>query len=394
MINLNYRNIGIDIVDVKRIEKIYDKFGDKFLHKIFNPLEIDYIKARNCKAETIAALFSFKESISKALGTGFSKGLTFKDIEIFHSPLGTPRGVAKGDKFMLSASHDGNFAVTVALYDDFGVEIPRRVNELYKPRTDKSHKGTFGKSMVITGSKGMVGAGYLSSTAALKSGCGLTYHYVSNEDEIFLPLSTMHLEVILRNTNPLRDLHGMDGVLFGCGVGVNRKKRELLRQLLAEEINLVIDADGINMLAENLSSLISKKAKVILTPHILEFSRLTGKVIAPGEKLYSLAKDFAKIYNVVLVLKDSKTVITDGDSLEIVDRENSGLATAGSGDVLAGIITSLVAQGYGNYDAAVLGVYIHSLSGEFASKKKSKTSMIARDVIDSLDDVFRILEER
>lgn len=391
---MSYENIGIDIVDINRIERIYNKFGNKFLEKIFNPIEIDYISEKKNKAETIAALFSFKESISKALGTGFSHGLTFKSIKIFHSELGAPKGEAKGEKFLLSATHDGNFAVTVALLDGNGVNTPSRAIELYRPRLDKSHKGTFGKSMIITGSRGMVGAGYLSSTAALKSGCGLTYHYVSEEDEIFLPLSTMHIEVILRDTSPFKDLSKMDSVLFGCGVGITRKKRELLRQLLAEDIQLVIDADGINMLAEDLSHLISKKAKVILTPHIMEFSRLTGKVIAPGQKLYSLAKDFAKIYDVILVLKDSKTIITDGNSLEIVDRENSGLATAGSGDVLAGIITSLVAQGYELMEAATLGVYIHSLSGEIASKKKSKTSMIARDIIDSLDDVFRILEER
>ncbi|MFB0971445.1 MAG: NAD(P)H-hydrate dehydratase [Neofamilia sp.] len=391
---MNYKNIGIDIVDISRVERIYNRFGIKFIERIFNPLEIDYIRARNNKAETIAALFSFKESIAKALGTGFTQGLTFKSIKIFHSNLGAPRGEAKGKKFLLSATHDGNFAVTVALIDGNGVDIPSRVIELYRPRLDKSHKGTFGKSMIITGSRGMVGAGYLSSTAALKSGCGLTYHYVSEEDEIFSPLSTMHIEVILKDSSPFKDLARMDSVLFGCGVGINRNKREVLRRLLAEDIQLIIDADGINMLAEDLTHLISKKAKVILTPHIMEFSRLTGEVVAPGERLYSLAKDFAKVYNVVLVLKDSKTIITDGNSLEIIDRENSGLATAGSGDVLAGIIASLVAQGYELLDAASLGVYIHSLSGEIASKKKSKTSMVARDIIDGLDDVFRILEER
>lgn len=389
-----YGNIGTDIVEINRIKNIYDKFGDKFLNRIFNPEEIEYIKDRKYKSETIAALFSFKESISKALGTGFSGGLTFKDIRIFHSSLGAPRGEAKGKNFLLSASHDGDFAITIALITDNGVEVPSRVLELYKKRPDFSHKGTFGKSMVITGSKGMVGAGYLSSTATLKSGCGLTYHYVDDEDDIFLPLSTKHVEVILKNTDPLKDISKMDSVLFGCGVGVNRRKRELLRRLLREEIRLIIDADGINMLAEDLSHLISKKSKVILTPHILEFSRLTGNVLGPGEKLYSLAKDFAKIYGVVLVLKDSKTIITDGDSLEIVDRENSGLATAGSGDVLSGIITSLVAQGYDLYEASVLGVNIHSLAGEISSKKKSKTTMVARDIIDNLDEVFRKLEER
>lgn len=394
VIILKYGNIGIDIVEISRIEKVYKRFGKKFLNRIFNPGEIEYIKSKRYKAESISVLFSFKESIAKALGTGFSGGLRFKDIEIFHSPLGAPRGRAKGNSFFLSATHDGDFAVTIAIRDDLEVNMPQRVLKLYRQRPDKAHKGTFGKVMVITGSKGMVGAGYLSSLATLKSGCGLTYHYVSREDEIFAPLSTMHIEVILKETDPFLDIEKMDSVLFGCGVGVSRKKREILRKLLAEDTKLIIDADGINMLAEDLSHLISKKAKVILTPHILEFSRLTGEILAPGDKLYSLAKDFAKVYNVVLVLKDSKTLVTDGVNFEIIDRENSGLATAGSGDVLAGIISSMVAQGYEMYEAALMGVYLHSLAGEFASKRKSKTTMIARDIIDCLDDVFRNLEER
>lgn len=386
-------NIGIDIVDVEKIEKIYEKHGSRFLEKIFNPEEIDYIKEKNNKIETIAGMYSFKESISKALQTGITGDTKFKDIKIYHTEEGAPYGKFKDKKFKLSSSHDGGLVFTMSVLDGDVLEIPEIVKEIYKVRPDKSHKSTFGKAMIIAGSKGMIGAGFLSSTAALKSGCGLTYHYVFPDDDIFLPLSVKHVEVILRDSDPIKDLKDMKAVLFGPGVGKSRTKRELLSELLSRDINLVLDADGLNMLSEDLSKLITKKAKVILTPHILEFNRLIGELIPPGDKLFSYARDFAKVYNLVLVLKDSKTYITDGENSVLVDRENSGMATAGSGDVLAGIITSFLAQGYEIYDAALLGVYIHSLAGEVASKNKSKTTMIARDIIDGLDSVFRELEK-
>lgn len=393
MIILRRDNLGIDIVKIKRIEEVYNLHKDKFLDKVFNDDEIEYIKSKNYKSETIAGMFSFKESISKSLGTGFGKDLKFKDININHDKLGKPSGKAKDKDFSLSASHDGEYVVTVANTSDDSFEIESEIKEKFVPRKDNTHKGSFGKTMIIASSEGMVGAGYLASKAALKSGCGLTYHYVFEEDDIFLPLSIKHTEVILKKTNPIRDINKMNSVLFGCGLGVSRNKREVLKDLLDSEINIVIDADGINMLSEDMSKLIVKKANVILTPHILEFSRMTKEVLSPGKRLYNLAKDFAKTYNVVLVLKDSKTMITDGERVGFIERENSGLSTPGSGDVLSGIITSLVAQGYDNFEAAYLGAQIHSLAGEVASKQKSKSSMIASDIIDGLDKVFKSLEE-
>lgn len=387
-------NIGVDFLEISKVEEIYKKHKDKFLEKIFNPNEIEYIKEKNFRAETIASMYSFKESISKCLKTGITGETRFKDIKIFHDKNGAPHGIFKDKHFYLSATHDSGYVFTMGVLNNSELDIPDEVRKLYKKRPDKSHKSTFGKAMVIAGSKGMLGAGYLSSTATLKSGCGLTYHYVFSEDEILLPLSVKHTEVILRDSDPLKDLKDMSAVLYGPGVSKSRKKRQLLSDLLDSDINLVLDADGINMLSEDLSKLITKKANVILTPHILEFNRLIDELVPPGEKLFSYARDFAKFYNLVLVLKDSKTYITDGEKSVLVDRENSAMATAGSGDVLAGIITSLVAQDYNLFDAAVLGVYIHSLAGEVKSKEKSKTTMIARDIIEGLDKVFHNLEER
>lgn len=385
--------IGIDIADVSRIEKLYEKFGNKFLEKIFSEKEIEYIESKNFNGNTIASMFSIKESVAKANGTGFCKELSFKDIEIFHDEFGAPFAVLKDDFYNISSTHDAGLAVSFAISAEKQLKIPKAVLESYIPRRDNSHKGTFGKAMIIASSKGMIGSGYLSATAALKTGAGLVYHYVRNEDEILLPLSVKHTEVILRDSDPLLDIDKCDSVLFGPGVGINRYNRGLLSDLLNQDTNLIIDADGISMLAEDKNKLKFKKAKVILTPHIVEFSRLTGKIMPPGAELYEAARDFAREFHVILVLKDSKTIITDGIDIKICDRENSGLSTAGSGDVLAGIITSLVAQGYKLFDAAYLGVEIHSLAGQIAAEKNTKTAMTASDIIEGLKDVFRELEK-
>lgn len=385
--------IGIDLVKISRITKIYEKFGSKFLNKIFNDEEIEYIASKNYKAETMAAMFSIKESVSKAMGTGIRDGLGFKDIKICHDELGAPSVFVCDDKLSVSTSHDGEMAVTIALGEKSS-DMSKKISFVeYKRRDDNSHKGGFGKCMVIAGSRGMIGSGYLSSMAALRTGAGLVYHYVRKDDDIFMPLSIKHTEVILRDNYPTEDISNMDVVLFGPGVGINRYNRALLTELLAEDINLIIDADGISMLSEDLSRLTTKKARVILTPHLIEFSRLVKKVYAPGEEVKRVAKDFAKFYNLTLVLKDYNTYVTDGNKAFTLEGQNSGLATAGSGDVLSGIITSLVGQGYDDYSASTLGVKIHSAAGEKAVQVNSKAGMIASDLLEALKEVNLDLEK-
>ena len=238
---MSNNNIGIDMVKVARIQKIYDKYGNKFLEKVFNNTEISYIKNKKFKTETIAGMFSFKESISKSLGTGFGEKLKFKDINISHDKLGKPMGKVGDKNFLLSASHDGDYVVTFAMVNNETIEISESIRKLYIPRRDDFHKGDYGKTMIIASSEGMIGSGFLASKAALKAGCGVTYHYVFEEDNIFQSLSIKHTEVILKKDNPIISLEKMNSVLFGCGLGISRKKREVLTELLNSDINLVID---------------------------------------------------------------------------------------------------------------------------------------------------------
>ena len=384
--------IGIDILKVSRIDKILKKHKNRFIDKVFTDNEKEYIKSKDFNSLNVASLFSFKESISKAIGTGFGKSLKFKDIEITYDDLGKPSGSALDYDFSLSASHYGEYVVTMAILESKKIEIPAEVLKVYKKRSDNGHKGTFGKVMAIASSRGMIGSGFLSTTAALRTGSGLVYHYVFKEDGIVDLLSLKHTEVIVREEGIFDNLSDMDAVLFGPGLSTSENKKQVLEKLLKSNINIIIDADGLNMLSNLKSDLHKKNSKVIITPHILEFKRLINKLDITKEELIIEAKTFAKKYDLIVILKDSKTYITDGDREYILDRENSGLATAGSGDVLSGIITSLVGQGYELYDASVLGVNIHSLAGIVSKNKHSKTSMVASDIIASLGSVFKILE--
>lgn len=379
------RSIGIDIVNVNRIENIYSKYGDKFLNRICNPREIKYIQSKNYNVQTIAGIFSAKESIAKALGTGISDGLSFKDIQIIHNTNGAPRGMAKDIDFSLSISHDNDLAISIAMKNGLHIEE----GLVLLSRSDKTFKGSFGRLMVMASSKGMVGSGYLSSMAALRCGTGLVYHYVDPKDGILDILSIKYTEVIVRDNDPLTDVQEMDAIAIGPGLGKSNYKKRVLKDLLNIDIPMVIDADGINLLTKE--DLKDKTASTILTPHIGEFRRLTGKDL-DNDGLRECGKKFAKKYETVLVLKDYKTLVTDGDRHYILDEPNGALATAGSGDVLTGIIGALVAQGHSLYDSGILGVQIHSLAGKVSKYKNSSRATIATDLIESLKEVFVRME--
>lgn len=386
-------NFGIDIVNIARIGRLYEKFGYKFLDRFCNSCEISYIKDKNYKDQTIASIYAMKEAASKAYGTGIGKALSFKDIEISYDKAGRPYGKIKNRNLSLSASHDGKYCIGFAHMQGSHIDIGDKVLELHQKlkKDNTTHKGTMGKVMVIGSSKGMVGSGYLSSMAALRTGSGLVYHYVDPKDEIMDILSIKHTEVIIRDNDPLDDIDLMDGILFGPGIGKKEYNTYLLKKLLNSDIDIVIDADGLNTLADNLSLLENKTCRLILTPHVKEFERLVGKKIDKDE-IFEEADGFAREYDLDLVLKDYRTYITNSKTCHLVDRPNSALSTPGSGDVLAGIIVSLIGQGLDSYQASILGVYLHSMAGQVSATRNSKASTIATDLIDSLKYVFKELE--
>ena len=184
-----------------------------------------------------------------------------------------------------------------------------------------------------------------------------------------------------------------DVIVIGPGIGTERVTEKILKYVVRKsKVPVVVDADGINLLARNKSFLIDKHAPLILTPHIQEMSRLSGK--SKEEILRNpmgVASNFTDDYDVTLVLKDARTIVAKEKELLYLNTSgNSGMATGGSGDVLAGMIGGLLAQGMNLYEAAKLGVYLHGRAGDAAASKKSAYSMTATDILDGIAEVTRL----
>lgn len=390
--------LGIDIVEVNRIKKLMDK-NENFLNKVFNEDEIERIKKRKVPYERAAGIFAAKEAIAKACAKGFGE-ISFKDIKIKY--IGDiPYGEVFAKKFELSISHERNYAVAVArLCGEKIVEkeisIDREMKSLWKNRDDFGHKGDFGKIGIIGGSMGMTGSSFLSSNASIKAGAGLVYNIVPRE--IFEIMSIKFVEPIAKTFDDLNEmeefLKGLDAIAMGPGMGLGAYAEEVFTRTIKIDKKLLIDADGLNLLSKKLNLLeVRKDFSTILTPHEGEFARITGISLEEiKDNREKLAVDFAKKYKIILVLKGHETIVTDGENIYINKTGNSGMATGGSGDVLTGIISAFM-KNYSLYDAARLGVYVHGLSGDIFANKNSKTSLRARDLIEHLDNVFKLMEK-
>ena len=245
-------------------------------------------------------------------------------------------------------------------------------------RPQSSNKGTFGKVLNIAGSEFMPGAAYLSSISALKIGAG--YVQLTSEISVLNKVSQLAPEIVLstyRNTN----IENFDVISFGCGCSTDEFTRKLLEQIHKNRKNIptVIDADGLNVLAS--SSLMFDK-NTILTPHPLEAARLLGITIDEIlEDIEKSAKMVSEKYNCITVLKTSRTVVTDGEIVYINTSGCSALAKAGSGDILTGMISGLLAQNMPTFDAAALGVFLHGIAGELAAENLSEYCVLATDTL-------------
>ena len=327
----------------------------------------------------MAAMFACKEAVAKANETGIGD-ISFKDIKIFYKGQ-SPYAKLFDQVYKLSISHDGGFAVAVAIK----IKTP---SHKFK-RDQNTHKGSYGRVAIFAGSKGMTGAAYLSTTAALRMGAGLVYNYVS--EDIFDIMSIKYIEAIVKSYEDLdyEFLEKIDAVAIGMGLAKSDLVKDLTEKILKLDKNIVVDADGLNILAENLDLLKDRKEfSTILTPHPAEFQRLTGLSISEIEaNKEEICRNFAKENKVILLLKGNKTLVTDSKKTYINKTGNAGMATAGSGDVLSGIIAALLARGLDPYNAACVGAYIHGKAGDFASRKVGEEYMLARDIIKSLSSV-------
>lgn len=279
---------------------------------------------------------------------------------------------------------------------------------LLPPRPLYSHKGNYGHILVIAGSVGKIGAAKMVAKSALRTGSGLVtlaipsclsiaFHSYVLEEMIFpLPCNgqTISAKAIEHIGNFITEK--TDAIAFGPGVGINGDTEEILRFLLGNsQCPLVIDADGITILSKNMKLLEHAKAKTVITPHPGELSRLINISVKEIEKdRIEIARKTAKELNTTVVLKGAPTVISDSDGNVFINTTgNPGMATAGAGDVLTGIITSLIGQKLPPLKASILGVYLHGLSGDIAAKFTGYHSLIASDITDFLPQAFIELKD-
>ena len=269
--------------------------------------------------------------------------------------------------------------------------------KLYKPIAKDTHKGIQGHALLIGGSYGKMGSVCLSSKAALKSGCGLVTAFVPKCGyeivQIAFPeamVLTDENEKVLSNIN--YDIEP-DSIGIGMGIGQDVPTEKAFHHfLLSNKTNLVIDADGLNILAKNKNWLSLLPPKTILTPHKKELERLIGTWQSEEEKLEKVTQ-FSLEHDLVVVVKGAPTLVIYHSENYQNTTGNQALATAGSGDVLSGIITSLLAQNYDPKNAAILGVYLHGLTADIAAPEMSYQAFVAGDIINYLGKAFLNLDD-
>lgn len=268
-------------------------------------------------------------------------------------------------------------------------------------RPEDSNKGTYGRLLVIAGSKGMAGAAYLNAHAAYMTGAGLVRIYTSSDNreilQTLLPEAIITTYEEYNKEELLSLLTWADGVCIGSGLGMSRLSEKILKTVIEYvKVPCLIDADGLNLLAEN-NNYLNQMAerRFVITPHMKEMSRLTGiSVEELKADRIQILKDFISRYRITCVLKDSRTLIASEEKgIRMNLTGNSAMAKAGSGDVLAGVISGWMVQEKEAEDAAELGTYIHGLSGDLAKFEKGVYSVMARDLIEYISKALMKLEE-
>jgi NAD(P)H-hydrate epimerase len=270
------------------------------------------------------------------------------------------------------------------------------------PRAADSHKGTFGRVLVVAGSKGMSGAAVLCGTAALRSGAGLVT-VASPPDVVNLVAAACpcYMTAAIPQTSAgkyetraaeelIRLAEDVDALAIGPGLGARPDVAELLRSVLSAlpTVPLVLDADALNVFLPGM--LANRTVPAVLTPHPGEFARLKAQTIAEVQAdREGKAARYAKRHKVIVALKGHGTVVTDGDKVYVNDTGNPGMATGGSGDVLTGVVAALLAQGLSPFDATALAVWAHGKAGDLAAETRGPVGLMATDLIEEMPLAFR-----
>lgn len=274
------------------------------------------------------------------------------------------------------------YATLVEIWDNADVKkfFPRRKRE--------TNKGDYGSANIVAGAKNYLGASILATQSALKSGCG--YVKLTCDEQLKNLMLARYPQVIYTNKID----KGSNALAIGMGGGVNKAfYNKICSVLKVYDGVLLIDADGLNCLAKyGLSPLKNAKAKVVLTPHLKEFARLTGKSVQEiKDEPVKLAVEFAREYGLTLVLKSSTTIIADGERVAKNLRGTTALAKAGSGDTLSGFIAGTCARGVAPFDACVCATFLMGMSAEISSEQKTDYCATANDIIKNLPTAIKMI---
>jgi hydroxyethylthiazole kinase-like uncharacterized protein yjeF len=406
------RRIGVDTCGIERMALAVRRSGDRFLEKSFTPAEIAYCAGR---IEKLAGRWAAKEAVIKSFD-GTPICFPRRRIEILPAASGAPRvalrgGDARGADVQVSITHQAGVAVASAVLempDEYERPLPAPEAVRLPDRPLDGHKGTFGTVVAVAGSQGLTGAAYLCSTAAARSGAGLVRLLVAAT--IYPILAAKCTEVMatpVQEVAPgaighsahdavMRWLDGASVALVGPGLGGDRSTRRLVADLVAHvTIPMVVDADALNALAQNSKLLmrLAERGQRVLTPHPGEMARLTGKSTADVQAgREEIAAGSARGWGGVVVLKGARTIVAAPDGRISVDpHQVPALATGGTGDVLAGLIAGLIAQGLQPFEAAVTGVYVHAEAGRRVAGRLGDAGLLASDLLVEAPQVMKAL---
>lgn len=281
---------------------------------------------------------------------------------------------------------------------DFKTLDHQQVLNILPDRRIDAHKGDFGKILLLCGSRGYTGAAALAAMGALRSGAGLVYLAVPESiyaieatklnEAIVLPLPDQDGKLSIDALPQiLKLLPNMDAVLFGPGWGQSEGNFLIAKEILQTfEGAVVVDADGINVIAKHMDIVRERKAPTILTPHPGEFARMGGDNTLDRQVA---AEEFARLNGCILLLKGHNTVITDGCRTYVNPTGNPGMAVGGSGDVLAGIIASLIGQKIDPLEAAACGAWLHGAAGDICAQEIGQYGMLPTDMVEALPRLMK-----
>jgi hydroxyethylthiazole kinase-like uncharacterized protein yjeF len=262
------------------------------------------------------------------------------------------------------------------------------IKTLLQPRKNFSHKGNYGHALLIAGNTGKMGAAIIAASACMRAGVGLATINIPKNERFILQTAIPEAMLSFREDEE-NDFDKFSTVGIGSGIGLDKQSTEILSTLLLTcKKPLVLDADALNIIAINKKLLNAIPPQTIITPHAKEFDRLFGTHNNNEDRIQTAIEN-AKQYKIVIVLKGHNTIVTYNEVSFNNKTGNAGLAKAGSGDALTGIITSFLAQGYAPFDAAKMGVYMHGLAADICLKEQSMESMLITDVIACFGKAFK-----